>query len=89
MHTVTHKSELLSGVTQDIAADSGKPELLRDFMTRPELAEALGVAVRTVERWHVLREGPPRVRMGQRVLYRRDAVRQWLLSRERDDIRAA
>ena len=33
---------------------------------------------RTLERWHSLRIGPPRVRVGRTVLYKVEDVRAWL-----------
>jgi predicted DNA-binding transcriptional regulator AlpA len=37
---------------------------------------------RTLKRWRDLGEGPAYVRIGREVLYRRSAIRQWLLARE-------
>lgn len=58
-------------------------------MDRAECAAELGVCVRTLERWHSLREGPPRTRIGRRAVYRRAAVLEWLQAREHADVRAA
>ncbi|HMQ92847.1 MAG TPA: helix-turn-helix domain-containing protein [Amaricoccus sp.] len=52
-------------------------ELLDGWLTRAELAAELGMAADTLRRWATKRIGPPHVRMGQRVLYRKDAVREW------------
>lgn len=49
-----------------------------DYYTRKELADELGTSVRTLDRWHAHREGPPRTAKGKLVLYRREAVRDWL-----------
>lgn len=51
-------------------------------MTPGELGAALGVSIGTLQRWARRRIGPPRVKAGNRVLYRREAVHGWLLSRE-------
>lgn len=56
--------------------------LLGDWMPRSELAAQLGVSKDTLQRWHSQRVGPPLVRVGNRVLYRRAAVREWLIARE-------
>ena len=56
--------------------------LLTDYLTPTELAAELGVCARTIERWHRLREAPPRTKVGKRVLYRREAVAEWLSARE-------
>ena len=37
-----------------------------------------------LERWHRLREAPPRVVLGRRILYHRETVRVWIRSLERD-----
>lgn len=54
--------------------------LLKDFLTRPELAEELKVTVRTLTRWHWSRKGPPSVRIAGRRLYRRAEVAAWIES---------
>ena len=59
-----------------------------DLMTIEELAEAMGVTYRTVERWDARRIGPPRIKIGKRVYYRADAVREWILSHEQEQVRA-
>jgi hypothetical protein len=55
--------------------------LLKDHIEPAALAADLFVSTRTLDRWHTLRKGPPRVIVGGRVWYRRDAVEQWLQSR--------
>ncbi len=56
--------------------------VLTDFVTPAGLANELGVCPRTLDRWNVLGEGPPRVKIGRRVLYRRSSVLEWLANRE-------
>jgi len=55
--------------------------LLGDYFTRQELADELGIHVRSLERWAWLRKGPPQVRIGRRVFYRRSDVLRWLENR--------
>ncbi len=57
--------------------------LLDDYLSPDHLAEELGKSVRTIARWDRLRIGPPKTLVGKRPFYRRDAVRQWLLRKER------
>ena len=58
--------------------------LLDEYLTATECAVELRISPRTLERWHRLREAPPRVVLGRRILYHRETVRQWIRSRERD-----
>lgn len=58
-----------------------------ELLTPDELAEQMAVTRRTVERWHARRIGPPRIKVGKNVFYRRDAVRSWLLASEETQVR--
>ena len=62
--------------------------LLDDYLTPDQLAEELDKSPRTIARWDSLRIGPPKTMVGKRPLYRRDAVREWLLRREQAQTRA-
>ena len=53
-----------------------------EYLRERELADLLGVSLRTLRRWHERRCGPPRVKFGRLVLYRKQAVRDWLISHE-------
>ena len=61
-----------------------RPLLGDDYITPEALAKELGISNRTLERWRVSRIGPPRIKIGSTILYRRSAVRAWLDSREVD-----
>jgi len=50
---------------------------LPDRMTRPELARFWRVSTRTIERHEMLGIGPRPIRIGGRVLYRREDVLAW------------
>jgi predicted DNA-binding transcriptional regulator AlpA len=63
--------------------------LLKGWLTRDEVAAQIGVSIDTLQRWQSIRVGPPTVRLGRRVLYRADAFREWLVSRERNLARRA
>jgi phage terminase Nu1 subunit (DNA packaging protein) len=58
------------------------PLALEGYLSRHELAEQLGVSVRTIDRWDGLRKGPPRITVGRTILYGIDSVREWLHERE-------
>jgi hypothetical protein len=56
--------------------------LLSEFLTKEELAAELGLNKRTLDRWAVLGIGPPRTRVGRKVLYRRTSAQKWLATQE-------
>ena len=56
--------------------------LLDDYLTPAECAAELDINPRTLERWHRLREGPPRTRLGRKIIYHRESLRRWLRSCE-------
>jgi predicted site-specific integrase-resolvase len=56
--------------------------LLEGWLNRAELAHELAISVDTLQRWETRRIGPPCVRVGRKVLYRKNAVREWLCEQE-------
>lgn len=64
------------------ATDKAVPEvdtgLLIGWLNRTDLARELTLSVDTLQRWETRRMGPPCVRVGRKVLYRMEAVRDWL-----------
>ena len=58
------------------------PNLLADWISRAQLAGALGLASDTLARWEARQLGPPCTRIGRKVLYRRLAVQDWLRAQE-------
>ena len=70
-------------MTQPMSAEPAiKPRLLRGWISRYDLAQELGLTVDTLGRWEARRFGPPCVRAGRMVLYRRRAVQDWLAAQE-------
>lgn len=59
-----------------------------NFDEESVVAQLAGISPRTLKRWRDQRVGPPFVKMGRKILYRRDAVEAWLLSREQIQPRA-
>ncbi|MCU9840569.1 helix-turn-helix domain-containing protein [Ruegeria sp. WL0004] len=51
-------------------------------MKPAEVAKFLGVSLRTLSRWHALRIGPARCKVGRTVLYRKNAIEKWLVQNE-------
>lgn len=60
-----------------------RDRLLSGWMDRSELARELDVSPATLARWASEGSGPPHVKVGRRVFYRRAAVEKWLVERER------
>lgn len=57
-------------------------KLLSGWISRLDLALELDVSVDTLRRWEAQRTGPPCVRAGRKVYYRRAAVQTWLEEQE-------
>ena len=68
------------------AVDEATPDvdtgLLTGWLNRTDLARELTLSVDTLQRWETRRMGPPCVRVGRKVLYRMEAVRDWLREQE-------
>ncbi|WP_379541566.1 helix-turn-helix transcriptional regulator [Novosphingobium pokkalii] len=58
-------------------------------MTSQEVCSLLGISRRTLHRWRRLRKGPPAIKVGRAVVYRREAVERWLVAQESDAGRGA
>jgi hypothetical protein len=63
-----------------IAMSDSEPILSE--LTKEELAAELRPNPRTLDRWQILGQGPPRTRVGRTVLYRRTSVQKWLAAQE-------
>ena len=62
---------------------TAKPRtLMSGWISRLDLATELGLSVDTLRRWEAQRMGPPCVRAGRKVYYRRAAVEDWLEEQE-------
>ena len=73
-------------MSMDPAPQSTDTKLLSAWLTRKELAQELGVTASTLARWHTEGSAPPCTKVGKKILYRREAVQQWLISRERGQL---
>lgn len=52
--------------------------ILSDYLSKSQLAAELGVTVRTITRWRMMRTAPPAVRVAGRVMFKRADVKQWI-----------
>lgn len=68
--------------TMALEHETASQGLLADWISRDQLAQELMVTADTLSRWEARREGPPCMRVGRKVFYRRSSVEDWLLSRE-------
>jgi helix-turn-helix protein len=57
--------------------------LLDGYVDEPEASRQLKKHPRTLKRYRDQADGLPHVKVGNRILYRVEAVRGWLLARER------
>lgn len=65
-----------------------KDAVIEGYFPPKELARQFGLTERTLSRWHKLRIGPPRIKVGKKVLYRVESVQAWLTSNERQQVRS-
>lgn len=59
------------------------PTPTTELLLTSEVAELLRAPESTVRYWRHIGSGPPSVKVGRRVLYRRDALEAWIRERER------
>ena len=65
---------------RDVGQGSGA--LLSGWISRSDLAQQLEVTEGTLRRWEAERWGPPCIRAGRKIYYRRTAVLDWLEEQE-------
>ena len=56
---------------------------MRNLLTATEVAEALGLTIRTLEDWRYKGEGPPFLKIGHRVRYDAADLERWLAAQRR------
>jgi hypothetical protein len=57
-------------------------EILKDYVSREQLAADIGKSVKTLVRWELDGQGPPATRIGRDVLYYIPSVQKWLRQQE-------
>ena len=61
---------------------NGTPSKKKQFLSKKELSEYLGISVFTIDSWVSERREIPFVKMGKRVMFDRTDVANWILSRK-------
>jgi hypothetical protein len=67
----------------ELASDSASTDFLRGFISERDYASRRGVTMRTCQRDRQLRKAPPYIKLGRRIFYRIDALREWMVKNER------
>lgn len=63
-----------------------RPKAVSDELIDHQLVAILfGVSPRTLARWHLRGEGPPRISCGRSIKYRKTSIARWLRRREESD----
>jgi hypothetical protein len=57
-------------------------EILKDYVSREQLADNIGKSTKTLVRWELDGRGPPVTRIGRDVLYYIPSVQKWLRQQE-------
>jgi hypothetical protein len=58
-------------------------DILKDYISRDDLAAKIGKSVKTLVRWELDGKGPPVTRIGRDVFYRIPSFEKWLKAQER------
>jgi hypothetical protein len=58
-------------------------DILKDYISRDDLADKLGKSTKTLIRWELDGKGPPVTRIGRDVLYSIPSFEKWLKAQER------
>lgn len=62
-------------------------DITDQFLSWQEASDLLRVNKRTLARWYAEGIGPPRIKIGQQVLYNKESLVEWLRSHERKPCR--
>lgn len=73
----------------DTLSTSADSDIFLGYIDEAEYCRQRGISLRTAQRDRQLRQSPPYTVVGQRVMYRIDSIRAWLLERERQVERKA
>jgi predicted DNA-binding transcriptional regulator AlpA len=66
----------------DTSVSKSASDTLADLLDKQTAANLLGVTARTLDRWHREQAGPPRIRLGRKIRYRRHSLENWVCGLE-------
>lgn len=61
---------------------------IQELIPEADYAFARHVSLRTVQRERAQRVGPPYIKLGRKIFYRKEAIEAWLLAKEQAQPRA-
>lgn len=61
---------------------------IQELIPETDYAVARQVSLRTVQRERAQRVGPPFIKLGRKIFYRKEAIEAWLLAKEQAQPRA-
>lgn len=67
---------LVETATQSLAV--AYASVASELIPQRQLAKDMNVHLKTLARWAAINYGPPRLKIGKQVFYRRSAVLKWL-----------
>ena len=62
--------------------ETAKEGRMEDYITEKQYAEMRGVSTRTIMRERSGGNGPPFIKLGKVIYYRKEALKAWLLAQE-------
>ncbi len=88
MNSHSNTTLLQSEIATEETSAKTEPIALGDrrYLSPDGLAAILGVSLRTIARWHDARIGPPRIKVGNTVLYDLERLNHWLEENETSPI---
>lgn len=67
-----------------VSSKSGNTDIFDGYISEAEYCRQRRISIRTAQRDRQLRQAPPYTIIGNKVLYRIEAIREWLAERELD-----
>jgi len=61
---------------------SATPDFLEGYISEEDYAAQRGVSIRTAQRDRQLRQSPPFIRLGRKIYYRIEGLKEWLREQE-------